>query len=246
MPVFRADLHIHTVLSPCGDLEMSPVKILEAAALKGINILGITDHNTTRHCGIIKKLAKKYGIFVLQGTEITTKEEVHCLAFLEDKKELSILQKFLDEHLPDIKNDPEKFGYQVQVDENEQIIYEEDKLLFGALNKSIEEVEQFVHALGGIFIPAHIDRMKNSIFSQLGFFPEGLKVDALEVSKKTSVADFRNIHPELLKYRMMTGSDAHYIKDIGTSTTMFEMEKIGFQEIRMTLAGINGRKIIAQ
>jgi len=243
MPLYRADLHIHTVLSPCGDLEMSPVKIIEAAVLKGLDIVGITDHNTTRHCPIIKKMAKKHGIFILQGSEITTKEEVHCLAFFEEREDLTALQKFLDEHLPDIKNDPEKFGYQVQVDEDENIVHEEDKLLFGALNKSIEEVEEFVHERGGIFIPAHIDRKKNSVFSQLGFFPENLKVDALEVSKRTSIEEFRKIHPELSKYKMIRGSDAHYLEDIGTCTTMFEMEKLGFQEIRMTLAGINGRSI---
>jgi len=237
-------LHIHTVLSPCGDLDMSPVRIIEAAVKKGIDILGITDHNSTRHCNILKKIAKRHGIFVLMGAEITTKEEVHCLAFFEDKEDLSVLQRYLDDNLPDLKNDPEIFGYQVQVDENEKIVYTEKKLLFGALNKSIEEVEQFVHSLGGIFIPAHIDRMKNSIFSQLGFFPPDLKVDALEVSKRTSIADFRAKHPELGKYRMLGNSDAHYIEDIGSCCTLFEMEKTSFQEIRMTLAGINGRKIL--
>jgi PHP family Zn ribbon phosphoesterase len=222
---------------------MSPVRIVDAAVKKGINILGITDHNSTRHCSILKKLAKRQGVFVLMGAEITTREEVHCLAFFEDQEDLSVLQDFLDDNLPDLKNDPDIFGYQVQVDENENIVYTENKLLFGALNKSLEEVEEFVHGLGGIFIPAHIDRMKNSIFSQLGFFPPTLKVDALEVSKRTTIADFRAKHPELSKYRMVGNSDAHYIDDIGTCCTLFEMEKISFQEIRMTLAGINGRRI---
>lgn len=243
MTVFSADLHIHTVLSPCGDLEMSPVKIVEATVQKGIDIIGITDHNTTRHCSIISEIAKRHGIFVLQGAEITTKEEVHCLAFFEAKEDIEMFQDFLDENLPDMKNDPLRFGYQVQVDEDETIIYEEEKLLFGALQKSLEEVEFFVHNLGGIFIPAHIDRHKNSIFSQLGFFPPDLKVDALEVSKKTAISDFRTKHPELGKFRMLRGSDAHYLEDIGTCCTYFEMKKISFQEIRMTLAGINGRKI---
>jgi 3',5'-nucleoside bisphosphate phosphatase len=246
MTVFRADLHVHTVLSPCGDLDMSPVKIIDAAAQKGLDIIGITDHNCTRHCGILKKIARRQGIFVLQGAEVTTREEVHCLVFFEDKVGLALLQKFLNENLPDIKNDPIKFGYQVQVDENDIIVYEEEKLLINALDKSLEEVETFVHDLGGIFIPAHIDRQKNSVFSQLGFLPPDLKVDALEISKRTSISDFRAKHPELGHYRMLTCSDAHYLQDIGSSCTLFEMEKISFQEIRMTIAGINGRKIIVE
>jgi len=243
MREFRADLHIHTVLSPCGDLEMSPAKIIAAALLNRIDIIGITDHNSTRHCSIIKKIAEDHGIFVLQGAEITTKEEIHCLAFFENNETLDIAQDFLDKNLPDIKNDPLKFVYQVQIDENELIVYEEEKLLINAISKSLEEVESFVHGLGGIFIPAHVDRPKNSIFSQIGFIPDDLKVDALEVSGKSPISNFRTKHPELMKYRMISGSDAHYPGDIGSCCTFFTMEEICFREIRMTLAHINGRYI---
>ncbi len=246
MTLFRADLHVHTVLSPCGDLDMSPCKIAQVAAERKLDIIGITDHNSTRHCKIIKKLARKQGIFVLQGAEVTTKEEVHCLVFFEDEDDIKSLQDFLDLNLPDIKNDPVKFGYQVQVDENDLIVYEEEKLLINAINKSLDELEFFVHSRGGLLIPAHIDRKKNSVFSQLGFLPSDLKVDALEVSRQNPVCEFRKSHPELEKYRMIAGSDAHYLADIGSRCTLLDMEKISFQEIRMTLAEINGRKVLVE
>ncbi len=83
MKSFRADLHIHTTLSPCGDLEMHPVNIVSKAAIQGLDIIGITDHNSTRHCALISRLAAEKGIFVMQGAEVTTKEEVHCLVFFE-------------------------------------------------------------------------------------------------------------------------------------------------------------------
>ena len=83
MKKYRADLHIHTVLSPCGDLEMSPVNIVQKAKERSLNILGISDHNSTLHAPLIKKLAAKEGILVLMGAEVTTKEEVHCLCFFE-------------------------------------------------------------------------------------------------------------------------------------------------------------------
>lgn len=243
MKIFRADLHIHTVLSPCGDLEMSPANIISEAKASGLDIIGITDHNTTRHCSIIKKLAADSGIFVMQGAEITTKEEVHCLAFFENSDTLKLLQDFLDLNLPDFKNEPLIFGDQVQVDEKENIIYTEEKLLINAISKSFEEIEAFVHDNDGLFIPAHIDRLKNSIYSQLGFLPENMKVDALELSARSTFEKFSVNHPEIARYTVITNSDSHFPGQIGTSITFFHIEKPSFQEIKMALKGINGRKV---
>jgi 3',5'-nucleoside bisphosphate phosphatase len=244
MKIFRADLHIHTVLSPCGDLDMSPGNIVSEAAKKGLDIIGITDHNTTRHCKLIKRLAQKKEIFVMQGAEVTTREEVHCLAFFENTDALNKFQEFLENNLPDIPNDPEIFGHQVQVDENEIIIYEEKRLLVNAISKSIKEVEAFVHSLEGLFIPAHIDRKKNSIYSQLGFLPENMKADALEVSRMSSPEQFSSSHPEINEFPLIRCSDAHYPENIGTAYTDFYIEKTSFSEIRMALGSVNGRRII--
>ncbi|HOW39807.1 MAG TPA: PHP domain-containing protein [Bacteroidales bacterium] len=246
MRTFRADLHIHTVLSPCGDLDMSPVRIVEEAAAKKLDIIGVTDHNTTRHCRLVRSLALKKGIFVMTGAEITTKEEVHCLAFFENDEKLKLLQDFIDANLPDMLNIPEIFGEQLEVDENEIIIYEEKRLLANAVKKSINEVEAFVHSLDGIFIPAHVDRMKNSIYSQLGMLPDNLKADALEVSRATTTAKFAALHPEISKYPVTRSSDSHYPDSIGQFTTAFFMKEASFSEIRLALAGAEGRKIIQE
>jgi PHP family Zn ribbon phosphoesterase len=243
MKIFRADMHIHTVLSPCGDLDMSPANIISEALTKGIDIIGITDHNTTRHCKIISILAAEKGIFVMQGAEVTTKEEVHCLAFFENSDTLDLFQVFLDENLPDILNDPAIFGHQVQVDENEVIIYEEKKLLINAISKSFEELEAFVHSLNGIFIPAHIDRMKNSIYSQLGFLPGNLNADALEISKAITPEKFSTIHPEISKFSLVRSSDAHYPANIGSATTSFHIKNPSFSEIKLALKALDGRKV---
>ncbi len=243
MRLFSADLHIHTVLSPCGDLDMSPGRIVEEASRKGLDIIGITDHNSTLQCRITARLAYDKGIYVMQGAEVTTKEEVHCLAFFENSTALGKFQEFLDSSLPAIMNDPDKFGHQVVVDENELIIYEEKKLLFGALNKSLEEVESFVHSLNGLFIPAHIDRRKNSIYSQLGFLPPDLKADALEVSFASSPEKFASMHPEIKTFPIIRSSDAHLPADIGRERTGFYMLNASFQEISEAIAGLNGRRI---
>jgi hypothetical protein len=243
MRLFRADLHIHTVLSPCGDLDMSPGRIVEEALRKGLDIIGITDHNSTLHCSITARMASKKGIYVMQGAEVTTKEEVHCLAFFENIAALEKFQVFLNTSLSPIMNDPEKFGFQFVVDENEIIVYEEKRLLINALNKSLEEVESFVHSLNGLFIPAHIDRKKNSIYSQLGFMPDDLRADALEVSYALSPAQFEARHPEINRFSIIRSSDAHFPSDIGRETTSFYLENASFQEINDALAGLNGRTI---
>jgi 3',5'-nucleoside bisphosphate phosphatase len=246
MKNFRADLHIHTTLSPCGDLEMYPVNIVSEAAKKGLDIIGITDHNCTRHCKLISKLAAEMDIFVLQGSEVTTKEEVHCLVFFENTDALETFQEFLDASLPDILNVPEIFGYQVQVDENEKIIFEEPRLLLNAINKSLEEVECYTHSLNGLFIPAHIDRKKNSIYSQLGFLPEGLNADALEISGKSAPEQFGALHPEIYRFPVIRSSDAHFPENIGMVLTNLFLERRSFSEVSMAFRGERGRRITDQ
>jgi len=243
MKEYLADLHIHTVLSPCGDLNMSPAKIVEQAVSKGIGIIGLTDHNSTKHCRLVKKLSAEKGIFTLMGAEVTTREEVHCLTFFENTDTLGEMQSFLDSRLPDIKNDPDFFGYQVVVDENENVVYIEEKLLTNAIDASIDEIEQFVHQLGGIFIPAHIDRYKNSIYSQLGLFPDNLKADALEISWRCQPADFIKAHPEISGFTILTSSDAHFPENIGRVTSCFTIEEPSFSEIRAAIRGENNRKV---
>ncbi len=236
---YRADLHIHTVLSPCGDIEMTPRQIIAKAKERGLDIIGISDHNSTRQCAEVKKVGDREGVFVLCGTEVNTREEVHCLAFFETPEQLDAFQQYLKANLPPVNNDEEKFGYQLVVNENEEIIDQEPYLLISALTKNINEVEEEVHRLGGIFIPAHIDKMQNSVLSQLGFLPPDLKVDALELSKRTKAADFLQKNKYLSKYPFIRSSDAHLIDDIGCVYTELAMETITFNDIKNALQ--NGR-----
>lgn len=239
MANLRADLHIHTILSPCGDLEMSPANIIRIAGEKGLDIIGITDHNSTRQSTIVRDYGKEKGIYVLTGAEVTTVEEVHCLAFLPDDKRLSEFQAYLDIHLPGIPNNPDKFGYQVVADLQDNIIYQEENLLISALDQNIEEVEKKVHELDGIFIPAHIDKTRFSVLSQLGFIPHDLKYDALELSPHTSTEFFLSQHPELQQAAFIQSSDAHYPEQIGCVSTLLTLSEISFESIRKTVNKLN-------
>ncbi|MGE4288034.1 MAG: PHP domain-containing protein [Salinivirgaceae bacterium] len=232
---YRADLHIHTILSPCGDLAMSPAVIIQEAKKKELQIIGITDHNTTLQAPLIQRLGKERGVFVMIGAEVCSKEEVHCLCFVPDETSRKQFQNYLNEHLPDIRNDINKFGYQVCVNEAEEIIYEEDRSLLSAINQSIEQIEQTVHQLGGIFIPAHINRPSYSIISQLGFIPPDLNVDALEISRHSSISDFKSSNSYLKNYPFIQSSDAHYRNDIGSAFTLLELSELSFSTIKNAL-----------
>ncbi len=244
MKEFRADLHIHTVLSPCGSLEMSPENIIMSAKKKGLDIIGIADHNSTKQAVVIKELGKQHGIFVLCGAEINTKEEVHCLAFFEKEKELFEFQYYIDVHLPVIKNKPELFGDQVWVDEYGNILGEEERLLIVGLNQSIDEVADKVNDLGGIFIPAHVDRQRYSISSQLGFISSDLKVSALEVSRVSKLNSAYEKYSWIKNYPVITNSDAHVPEDIGAGYSTFLLNEVSFVEIKKALNNEGGRKII--
>jgi len=236
-------MHVHTVLSPCGGLDMSPSKIIDHAVREKIDILAITDHNSTKHCGLAQELGKRKGITVLAGAELNTMEEIHCLAIFENIDKAGIFQQFIDRNLNVVNNKPDLFGYQVIVDEDEQILAEEDRLLVASLKVSVHETEKMVHDLGGIFIPAHINRPYNSIYSQLGFLPSELKADALEISRNANYEMFIREHPELSGYKLITNSDAHHGEQIGRNTTDYYLKQPEFEEIAMALKDINGRKV---
>ena len=246
MQQFRADLHIHTVLSPCGSLEMSPGNIVRSALNIGLDIIAITDHNSTRQVSAVKRLAEKEGLTVIGGAEINTSEEVHCLALFENDEQLGEFQYFIDRNMPVYFNDPKRFGEQVIVDEFENIIYEEPRLLIAGLNCGIFEVEKMVHSLNGLFIPAHIDRLYNGIISQLGFIPEELICDAFGLTRRAVLSDWETSSKLPVNHVFLRNSDAHRPEDIGRQSSVFEMEKISFQEMKLALKGEGGRRVVVR
>lgn len=244
MQTYRADLHIHTVLSPCGDLDMSPRNIVEMAKVRNIDIIAITDHNSTLHGPVIRKLAEPLGITVIYGAEVTTREEAHCLCLFDTDAQREKFQEYIDLNLPNIPNDPQRFGYQVVVNEDDEILYEIEPLLINGLNVGINDIEHTVHALGGLFIPAHIDRPRYSLISQLGFVPPDLKFDALEIFRKTNPAEFLSQHSYLNRPILIKNSDAHYLDQIGETFTNYLMAEPTFNELAKALKGEDGRQVL--
>jgi 3',5'-nucleoside bisphosphate phosphatase len=232
---YRADLHIHTLLSPCADLEMTPRNIVAKAKESSLDIIGITDHNSTKNALLVKKLAEREGIYALTGVEVTTREEVHCLAFFEMPEQLVRFQQFIDEKITYIPNSEADFGYQPVIDEEENIIEMVPYYLPAALKAGIGQIQQQVEQLNGLFIPAHVDRPANGIFSQLGFIPPGLKYDALGITGHASEKYVKEQYVIQYKTTLIRNSDAHFLKQIGEICSVFKMSEVSFSEIRKAL-----------
>jgi PHP family Zn ribbon phosphoesterase len=235
MNKYRADLHIHTLLSPCASLEMTPQTIVEKAKKVGLQIIGITDHNSTKHTLLVKKLAEKEGIFTLTGAEVTTKEEVHCIVFFEHPEELNQFQKFIDENITRIPNSEEYYGYQPVIDEDENILEMVPNYLPAALKVGIEKIQKKVEELNGLFIPAHVDRSVNGILSQLGFIPPSLKYDALGLSRHGSEKHVKEQYVIQNKTTFIRNSDAHYPEQIGEIYSIFHLKELSFSEIKKAM-----------
>lgn len=240
---FKADLHLHTVLSPCGDLEMSPSAIVDRALERGLDMIAISDHNTTRQVRVCQKIGRERGLFVLGGVEVTSQEEAHCLCFFETDAQLDEFQSFLDVHLPPIPNDEDRFGYQLIVDENDEITGEEPYHLLNAIDVDIDGLYDEVHRIGGLFVPAHVNKSSTSLMSQLGFVPPDLRADGLEINKFTTRDEFVKKFAYLKRFNFITDSDAHFIPDVGSVYNVIHMEHRSFAEFAMALRGEEGRWI---
>ena len=55
MKTLLADFHIHTLLSPCAEIEMTPHHIVMRAAQYGVDAVAITDHNRAWKLNAAKK-----------------------------------------------------------------------------------------------------------------------------------------------------------------------------------------------
>jgi len=221
MRKLRADLHIHSVLSPCADLEMSPRAIVKKARKRGLDLISITDHNASGNCKVTSDLARKEGIEFLFGMEVQTREEVHLLCYFNSLKGLKEWGKYTYEFLPSVSNNPQYFGDQLLVDEDDNIIGRENKLLLNSLDLSLEEIEQKVKQEGGVVIPAHIDKEPFGIIYQLGFMPSSFSGRMVEISGNTPWEKLKEEYPYLKDYYPLTFSDAHFLKDIGRRFTDF-------------------------
>jgi hypothetical protein len=253
MQRYRADLHIHTCLSPCGELEMTPRAIVETAVTRGLDIIGICDHNAAANTPAVMKAAAAWHqtrpthtdgrVTVIPGLEVTSREEVHVLGLFETLEAALNMEAFVLSHLEG-ENNPEFFGQQVIVDEHGEPIGLCPNLLIGATDLSIGVVVEAIHWRGGCAIASHVDRERFSLLGQLGFVPPGLDLDGLEHSSRIGRAEAKERFGGQGQWEMVCNSDAHRLGEIGAGWTVFTLQAPTVGEIRRALRRDGGRAVV--
>lgn len=221
--IIKADMHIHTCLSPCAEVSISPKRAVERAYQAGLTLIFITDHNSIENAEAAMKSACKYSTLrVYPGMEVTSREEVHTLALFENIGNAAAMQDEFYKYLPDAVSERE-FSEQVIANEFDEAEGFCKKSLFSAANLSIEEIVGMIHKHNGLAVAAHIDREGFSVLSQLGFIPENLKYDALELSPNTTIEQGKIKFNEYAGlYNFIKGSDSHWLDSIGKVFTEYE------------------------
>jgi hypothetical protein len=240
LKTYRAELHVHTVLSPCAEVEMIPPLIVREALERGINLIAITDHNATANIVAVQKAATGTGLVVLPGMELQTREEVHVLCLFDSLEQVNEWQQIIDGLLPSIENRPDHFGEQFVVDETGDFIRREPRLLITSANISIDEASGKVTGMGGLMIPAHIDRRAFGLIAMLGFIPFDLSLEALEISRNITPAEAVSKFPQCASYPLLQGGDAHRLDEF-LGVNQFELSSPTIAEIRLALRQQDGR-----
>ncbi len=240
MHTYRADLHVHTVVSPCADVEMIPPLIVAEAVQQGIDIIAITDHNSTANIAAVQKAAHDFPLLIIPGMEVQTAEDVHVLCLFEELEQALSWQALVDQHLPSLKNNPDFFGEQFIVDETGDFLATEDRLLLTAADLSFEEAYQAVMQLGGLFIPAHVNRKANGLLANLGFVPSDTPLDLLEISRHLTPEHARELFPQIKQFPLIQNGDVHYLADF-LGSLQLTMNSLSFKEITLALKNQMGR-----
>jgi PHP family Zn ribbon phosphoesterase len=237
---YKADLHIHSCLSPCASLDMSPRAIAGRALEIGVNCLALTDHNSAGNCGAMAKLCEREGILFFPGMEVTTVEEAHVVCLFGEVGASEELGRIVYASLPRFKNIPEKSGDQVFVNEDDEVEGFEEQYLGIACGYTVDELREIVAGLGGLFIAAHVDKPCFSVVSQLGFLSG--EFSAVELSRAGALrADALKIAGD---YTAVSASYSHYLHSLGSACVEFESASAGIEGFRDALKDKRVRMVI--
>ena len=218
------DLHIHSCLSPCGDGDMTPNNIAGMAALAGLQIVALTDHNTCKNCPAFFAAAAKNGLIPVAGMELTTAEDVHLLCLFEHLDDAMAFDAAVDAHRVRIRNRVDIFGEQQILDENDEVIGTDEFLLPNATTLTIEQATALCRKTGGVCWPAHVDREMGGVIAILGAFPDEPHYDCVEFQDSANVDACLEKYPNLRHKRIVCSSDAHYLHQIRDAQAYFELE----------------------
>ena len=224
MTPYYYDLHIHSCLSPCADNDMTPNNIAGMAALKGLNIVALTDHNSCKNCPAFFEACRKQGLIPVAGMELSTAEDVHLVCLFERLEDAMRFDGEIQKHLMNVKNRPEIFGDQLVLNGDDEQIGIEEKLLISATDLWMSEAVALARSYGAHVHPAHIDRESNGIIAILGDVPEDYAFDCLEFNDSGNIERITKEYPATAEKKRVVSSDAHYLWDISEADNCVELD----------------------
>ncbi|MBQ6335641.1 MAG: PHP domain-containing protein [Ruminococcus sp.] len=208
------DLHLHSCLSPCGDMDMTPNNLVNMAKLLGMDVIALTDHNTCLNCEAAMKVGEEIGLLVIPGMELTTSEDIHAVCLFPTLEKALAFSQYVDENRIHIRNKAEIYGRQVIMNENDEEIGEIEDLLLPGSFIGMYDAYRKAQEFGGICYPAHIDRDSLSILSVLGEIDPWCGFRTAELADISRLPELREKHPILDSMNIITCSDAHYLENM--------------------------------
>ena len=201
------DLHIHSCLSPCGADDMTPNNLVHMAALAGLQVIAVADHNTTKNVPAAMAVGQQAGVLVVPAMELTTKEDIHVLCLLPSLEQAEAFRQYVYARLPQRKNRPKAFGHQYVMDAQDEILEEEPQLLSFGADIGIYEVKELLEQYEGLAVPAHIDRASYSLIGVMGLVDPEMGFSVYE----TTIACDRQALMEKYHFTggFLSNSDAH-------------------------------------
>ncbi len=224
MSKYYYDLHIHSCLSPCADDDMTPNNICGMAALKGLNIVALTDHNSCDNCESFLRVAKANGLIGIAGMELTTAEDIHIICLFEKSEQAKMFSDRVKEYRVLFPNKVEIYGQQMIMDENDEIIGIDDYFLPLATTLGLDEAVALAREYDAVCYPAHIDRMANGIVAILGTLPESPDFSCIEFNSKEDIEKYKNDLPQISDKVHVINSDAHNLWSINEAENYIEID----------------------
>lgn len=221
------DLHIHSALSPCADDQMTPANIVGWAKLGEIDAVAIADHNAIANVRVAMNVGDAYGVVVVPAMELQTAEDIHILCLFDSFENLQSFYDCID--FADIQNRAEIFGEQWIMDEDDNVIATEPRMLLVASGISVEDVFSLADKFDGIAIPAHIDREENGMVAILGTVTEDFDVVELSPTADESMQQYCQ------NRKVIADSDAHVLEDIGKAHGVLQVEELSARGILRAL-----------
>lgn len=224
MTAYYYDLHIHSALSPCADNDMTPNNIAGMAALKGLQILALTDHNSAKNCPAFFEACKRQGIIPIAGMELSTAEDIHIVCLFRELDDAMRFDAEIEKHLMPIKNRPEIFGDQQILDGEDEQIGEFETLLISATDLPIADAIALARSFGAHVHPAHIDRESNGIVAILGDVPPEYEFSTFELRERASLERLSPTVEQLRADNLLVCSDAHHLWDISEAENSLDID----------------------